>query len=223
MTNNLHGFASRTLLGCILTLGIAQAAIAVEIHSVVVDRSAQKIVVSGSGFDAATTLKLGGVDLTGITALSATQLEIPFNAEVASALFTRGRFKLVADGTVNFSVYVSEPVVVPGPPPPPPPPGGTTCPCADDRNAKPGLLYEYSAYCGTYTDGTQVGTYGYGSNYFIAAAFDPNNIYFDPANPGNSISYCVLQEGSTYTVSEPVVNQAEYDDCFSWIWQKVCF
>jgi len=223
MTTKLHGLAPRTLLGGLLAAGFAQAAFAAELHSVVVDRTAEKIIVTGSGFDGATTLKLGGVDMTSINALSATQLELPFNAEVASALFSRGSFKLVADGTVSMSVYISEPVQVTAPPPPPPPPGGTTCPCADDWNAKPELLYEYSAFCGTVTDGTQETTYGYGSNYFIAAAFDPNNIFFDPGNPGNSVSYCVLQEGSTFTVSEPVVNQAEYDDCYHWIWRKVCF
>ena len=50
--------------------------------------------------------------------------------------------------------------------------------------------------------------------YFREYISDPNNIYFDPSNVGNSVSACSLYDGSSYTTAEPIVNQEQYDDCY---------
>jgi hypothetical protein len=71
-------------------------------------------------------------------------------------------------------------------------------------------------------DGTQESTSGQRDSFFISAAFDPNNIFFDPVDPGNSISYCALHDGVSWTVAEPVVNQDEFDDCDHWLWINIC-
>lgn len=200
----------------------AYGAWALEIDSVRVDRVNQIIVVQGSGFDVTTGFTLGGVSIA-TDNVSAIELDIPFGPDLATAVMWRGSYQMVADGSVEFSVYFRAPIndPTPPPPPPPPPPGGTTCPCTDAWEAS-GIPKDNFTLCFYSLDGTQENTYGQRNEYFIATAFDPNNIFFDPVDPGNSISYCALHDGVSWTVAEPVVNQSEYDDCEHWMWIRVC-
>ncbi len=206
-----------------LLLCMAPAVWAVEIDSVQVDRNAQKLIVKGSGFDDATSFTLGGVAVSTDNVLDTTQLDIPFSLEVATAVQWRGSYKMIADGTIEFSVYINAPIddPTPPPPPPPPPPGGTTCPCIAGWDAS-GIPKDNFTLCFYQLDGTQESTSGQRGPYFISAAFDPNNIFFDPVDPGNSISYCALHDGVSWTVAEPVVNQDEFDDCDHWLWINIC-
>ncbi len=209
------------MLAAALVLLMASNAWALTIDSVQVDRVAQKLIVKGSGFDVATSFTLGGVAVS-TDFVSATELDIPFSLEVALAIMWRGSYKMIADGTIEFSVYIKAPIDDPTPPPPPPPPpGGTTCPCTDAWEAS-GIPKDNFTLCYYGIDGTQEFIYGERSEYFISAAFDPNNIFFDPVDPGNSISYCALHDGVSWTVAEPVVNQDEYNDCENWMWIRVC-
>lgn len=218
----------RTILGRLVMLTSALLiftvfdAWALEIDSVRVDRVNQKIVVKGSGFADATAFTLGGVSVATAN-VNGTILDIPFSPDLATAVMWRGSYRMVADGSVEFSVYIRAPIddPTPPPPPPPPPPGGTTCPCTDAWEAS-GIPKDNFTLCFYQVDGTQESTSGQRGSYFISTAFDPNNIFFDPVDPGNSISYCALHDGVSWTVAEPVVNQDEYDDCEHWMWIRVC-
>ena len=210
------------MLSAALVLLMASNAWALTIDSVQVDRVAQKLIVKGSGFDVATGFTLGGVAVS-TDNVSATELDIPFSPEVASAVMWRGSYKMIADGTIEFSVYIKAPIddPTPPPPPPPPPPGGTTCPCIAGWDAS-GIPQDNFTLCFYQVDGTQESTSGQRESIFISTAFDPNNIFFDPVDPGNSISYCALHDGASWTVAEPVVNQDEFDDCDHWLWINIC-
>ncbi len=207
------------MVSAALVLLMASNAWALTIDSVQVDRVAQKLIVKGSGFDIATSFTLGGVAVS-TDFVSATELDIPFSLEVALAIMWRGSYKMIADGTIEFSVYIKAPIDDPTPPPPPPP-GGTTCPCIAGWDAS-GIPKDNFTLCFYQVDGTQESTSGQRDSFFISTAFDPNNIFFDPVDPGNSISYCALHDGVSWTVAEPVVNQDEFDDCDHWLWINIC-
>ncbi len=209
------------MLSAALVLLITSNAWALTIDSVQVDRVTQKLIVKGSGFDIATSFTLGGVAVS-TDNVSATELDIPFSLEVALAIMWRGSYKMIADGTIEFSVYIKAPIDDPAPPPPPPPPpGGTNCPCIAGWDAS-GIPKDNFTLCFYQVDGTQESTSGQRDSFFISTAFDPNNIFFDPVDPGNSISYCALHDGVSWTVAEPVVNQDEFDDCDHWLWINIC-
>ncbi len=209
------------MVSAALVLLMASNAWALTIDSVQVDRVAQKLIVKGSGFDIATSFTLGGVAVS-TDFVSATELDIPFSLEVALAIMWRGSYKMIADGTIEFSVYIKAPIDDPAPPPPPPPPpGGTNCPCIAGWDAS-GIPKDNFTLCFYQVDGTQESTSGQRDSFFISTAFDPNNIFFDPVDPGNSISYCALHDGVSWTVAEPVVNQDEFDDCDHWLWINIC-
>ena len=192
-------------------IGIIPEAWAAELYSVHVDRSTQKIIVKGSGFNQAMTVTLGGIAVIKGN-VTANELEIPFASEVYAAVQWEASYNLVIDGTNRISVYIDAPILAP------PPAGGPDCPCLAQWQAY-GFPY---TFCGEGSDGTQSYIYASAYNAFLSAAFDPNNILFDPVNPGNSISYCALLENDTYIVAEPVVNQDQYSDCYNWMWANVC-
>lgn len=72
-----------------LVLCMASSAWAVTIDSVRVDRVNQKIVVKGSGFEVSTGFTLGGISVPTVN-VSNTELDIPFGADIASAVMWRG-------------------------------------------------------------------------------------------------------------------------------------
>jgi hypothetical protein len=208
-------------LPAVLILCMTSNAWALEIDSVQIDRVAQKLIVNGSSFDVATVFTLGGVAVS-TDNVFATTLDIPFSLEVASAVMWRGSYKMVADSTIEFSVYIGEPIEDPAPPPPPPPPpGGPDCPCIDGWVAS-GIPRDNLTLCFWDYGGPQQWISGQRGSDFISTAFDPNNIFFDPLDPGNSISYCALHDGNDWTVAEPVVNQDQFDDCDHWLWINIC-
>lgn len=188
---------------------------AAEVYSVQVDRDEQKLIVTGADFNNSTSVTLGGIEVLKAN-VSANQFDIPFAAAVYSAVQWEGSYNLVLDDTVRISVYIDAPILAP------PPPGGPDCPCIAGWEAA--NLTPDTFLCGDGTDGTQSYIFGnsFVDNSFLSAAFDPNNIYFDPVNPGNSISYCALIENNNYTVAEPVVNEDQYSDCYLWMWVNVC-
>jgi len=222
MNSRSFSVLKSALLSFALVLCISVEAGAAEIDSVRVDRIGEKIIVTGSGFDGATTFTLGGVAVS-TAGVTLTELDIPFSTDVASAVMWRGTYHLVVDGTTGFSVYIKAPIEdpAPPPPPPPPPPGGTTCPCTADWEAS-GIPKDLYSLCFYLLDGTQESTSAQRDSWFISAAFDPNYIFFDPVDPGNSISYCALHDGTSWTVAEPIVNQDEFDDCDYWLWHNIC-
>lgn len=185
-----------------------------EVYSVHVDRDNQKLIVKGDDFLPSTAVTLGGI-VVNTDNVTPTELDVPFAAAVYLAVQWEGSYNMVIDGNVRISVYIDGPILAP------PPPGGPDCPCIAGWEAA--NVYPDSYLCLYGTDGTQ--SYIFGNNYsgsFVSSAFDPNKIFYDPVNPGNSISFCALVENNNYTVSEPVVNEDQYNDCYDWMWINAC-
>jgi hypothetical protein len=207
------------LAGCALFL--AGNAWALGIDSVHVDRANERIVVRGEGFSGSTVFSLGGV-IVATDNVTPTQLDIPFSADVAAAVQWRGSYRLIADGIASISLYVDARIEDPDPgPPPEPPPGGPDCPCIPGWEASD-IPKDNWTLCYWNYDSQQQWISGQYGSLFISTAFDPYNIFFDESDPGNSISYCALHDGTGYTVAEPVVNQDQFDDCDAYMWSKIC-
>ena len=207
--------------GIVATLGLTGESVAQEIHSASVDENAETIIVRGSGFAMSTELKMGGA-LVANDYVNANLLEIPFSEELSNAAQWRGSYRLTADDNAWISVYVSSPI--PGPSAPPPPgTGGPDCPCIADWESS-GVSGDFWFWCERRYDGTQESLSGQHlyDPWFISIAHDPNNLFFDPVDPGNSISYCALHDGSDWTVAEPITNRDQFNDCESWMWLNVC-
>jgi hypothetical protein len=212
--------ASTLACASMLWAGVVSGA---EVHSIHVDRVGEKILVQGSGFDSGTSFTLGGVavpaaDVTG------SELSIPFGTEVYAAVQWEASYSLIVDGTDNISVYIAAPIMdspPPPSPPPEPPPGGPDCPCIAGWLAS-GIPQDNFSWCYYGQDNNQLWMYATRDSFSISSAFDPTNIFFDPVEPGNSVSYCVLIDNGSYTVAEPVVNIDQYSDCELWMWRKIC-
>ena len=203
----------------IATCVAAPQTLAAEIYSAHVDREGQRILVRGVDLDQAGGVTLGGVAVP-FASSDPSELEIPFGTEVYDAIQWEASYNLVIDGTLRISVYIDGPIAAP-PPPPEPPSGGPDCPCTAGWGAS-GIPKDNFTWCLWGQDGDQLWIYGNRDQYTISAAYDPTNIFFDPVDPGNSVSYCVLIESGSYTVAEPVTNINQYHDCEGWMFRKVC-
>jgi hypothetical protein len=209
-------------VGAFMILGFVSESVAQEIHSVSVDNANENIVVRGSSFAPSTELRFGGV-LVANDYVDGNHLEIPFSEDLSNAAQWRGSYRLTADSSSWISVYISAPIPGPTPPDPGPGPGGPDCPCIGGWEASD-VPRDFWFFCQRAFDGTQESLSGghLDSPWFISIAHDPNNLFFDPADPGNSISYCAVNDGSDWIVAEPVTNRDQFDDCESWMWLNVC-
>ena len=212
-------------VGIFMALGLVAESVAQEIHSASVDTSTETVIVRGSGFTVSTELRIGGV-LVANDYVNGNRLEIPFSEDLSNAAQWRGSYRLTANDNAWISVYASAPIPGPAPPPPPPPPpgpGGSDCPCIADWETS-GVPRDFWFWCERRFDGTQESLSGQhlSDPWFISIAHDPNNLFFDPADPGNSISYCALHDGADWIVAEPVTNRDQFDDCEHWMWLNVC-
>jgi len=219
-TLGFMGLLSVMLLLC------AGPVFAAELHSASVDRAGERIIVRGAAFTGGTAFTLGGVTVP-TTNVTPTTLDLPFGADIYTAIQWRGSYALVADGTERLSVYIDAPILAPPPPPPPPPPpsGGPDCPCTAGWDATGINNQSHLVWCTDGTDGTQNYTTGPGIDnpWFFALGWDPNNPYFDPVDPDNSVSFCAAHDGVNYTVAEPVTNEDQYWDCYVHLWVNICF
>ncbi len=195
-----------------------------DINSVLLDydTSPAKIIVLGTGLNNA-EFTLAGILIpsTCIENVSDTEQHILSCSETASAIPEQGSYNLLVNGVELFSIFAENGFIAT-----PPPPVSTTCPCTPAWEAQipAGTL----AFCYWGVDGTQewitTQTWLDGSNRqdVLSAAFDPNNIFFDTNNVGNSVSFCSLYDGSNYTTAEPVLTQEQYDDCYHKLMVDIC-
>jgi hypothetical protein len=222
MQRRLKRSAPRAQFWLLSTVGalLPVCALGAELHSVHVDRPSERLIVRGIDFDSTTTFELAGVAVPTAN-VSPNQLDLPFGPEIYSAVQWQGSYRFVVDGTVAVSIYIDAPIEGPSPPPPPPPPGGPDCPCIAGWEAS-GIPRDNFTWCYYGQDGNQLWMIGVRDSYVISTAFDPTNLFFDPAAPGNSISYCTLENDGGYEVAEPVVNDQQFSDCELWMWQNIC-
>ena len=194
-----------------------------EVHRVYVDRAQEKIIVEGADFGNPLVASLGGTTVPA-TRVSAALVEIPFGTEVYAVVQWEASYRLEVDG-VNLFVYIDAPIIEPPPPPPPEPPpptGGPDCPCIAGWEAS-AIPKDTLTFCLYGQDGTQLWFNGSrDGRWNIGMAFDPYQPYFDPVDPGNSISYCVLIDNGSYEVAEPVTNIDQYSDCENYLMRDIC-
>lgn len=97
------------------------AAPAGTVDSVTVDWFDQKLVVRGSGLTGFTSFGLGAFPGPLATAnVTDTQLDIPFNADLAGEVQGQGSYLLTGDGTAQLTVFIDSQIVDPA---------ATGCPC----------------------------------------------------------------------------------------------
>jgi len=203
-----------------LLLAAVNTAGAQVIYSAHVDTQQAELIVKGSSLDTVGVFTLGGV-IVSPSDVTASMVNIPFDASTAAAVQWPGSYRLVADDSAFISVYFNAAVETAGEPPPPPPPAGPDCPCIEGWETS-GYPKDNFTLCYYDYSGPQQWIAGQRGSWFISTAFDPGNIFFDAADPGNSISYCALNDGTDWTVAEPVVNQDQFNDCDHWLWLNVC-
>ncbi|MCK5665632.1 MAG: hypothetical protein KAI17_19225 [Thiotrichaceae bacterium] len=213
---------------CILLLLSSQAVLAVKpatttptpaavINSVVLDITSSTIVVTGAELGSITTVTLGGLDVSFTSSTDGNTGVINFTDidAATAAVLMAGNYSLVLGDNI-FSIYLSstdaaaitpEVVVDPG-----------VCPCTvtwEDSN----IFTPQS--CVVVPDGTQETIFSFDSTTW--AAFDPNDLFFDPDNIGNSISYCAyVNPVDLSIVGSAITTQDQYDDCKAWMTTNVC-
>lgn len=195
-----------------------------DINSVLLDyeNSPAKIIVLGTGLNNA-EFTLAGILIPSscVDNVSDTEQHILSCSETASAIPEQGSYNLLVNGVELFSIYAENGIISV-----PTPPVSSTCPCTPAWEAliPDGTL----AFCYWGVDGTQewitTQTWldGSGRIDVLSAAFDPNNIYFDTNNVGNSVSFCSIFDGSNYTTAEPVLTKEQFDDCFNKMIHDIC-
>lgn len=185
------------------------------IHSVIIDRENDIVVINGIGLSGS-SYTVAGIAITTIDVSDNVQ-HISFS-ELEPVVTREGSYNIIGGGSV-FSMYTEAAIVAS--PPPPPPPVSPDCPCIAGWEASD-IPKDNFSWCSYGLDGTQAWISASRDPYFIATAFDPNNIFFDPVNVGNSVSFCALNDGTAWTVAEPVLSQEQYGNCELWMWQKIC-
>jgi hypothetical protein len=223
MSNQVvHGLSLFVCMVCVTILTSQAVSAAPMVSAIQTDQAANQIRFIGSeltgiavtvngmsvGLDPvsdANTAVLDSVDLVGVIIIGMNSYTIDAGA---STLFYSG-----------FEVQAP-------PPPPPPPPLSTACPCIDGWEAS-GIKSHFYYWCTEYAAGTQKSFSGSpiestDPDFFISTGFDPNNIFFDPTDVGNSVSYCALHDGVSWSVGEPVQSWEQYDNCEDWMWINVC-
>jgi hypothetical protein len=211
-------------------------AAAATINSVLIDDdgSPPKIIVLGAGL-ASAEFRLAGIDIPAacVSDISDTEQHIGYCAESASAVPGAGSYKLLINGTTEFTMYAEKAIVAPAPPTPPP--LSSDCACVMGISAdgtgqwmQPPIPDDNFTLClwdaplpRPYTQQVWIlGTFTYASSaYTISALWDPDNPTYDPANPGNSTSVCALHNDTTgtYEVDHAVASEEQFDACFNWM------
>jgi len=85
---------------------------AIVINSAAVDWPLQQIIIRGEGLDAAVDVSLGGsAPLATTTNLEGTELSIPFDADVANTVTSKGSYQINIDGTDVLSVFIKSQII----------------------------------------------------------------------------------------------------------------
>ena len=190
------------------TASSSASAFAGGVSTFTVDRELEKIDITGTGLDAVISGTLGSQPVS-FNSKTATTLEIPFDASIASAVTSTGNYEFSLDGNFISLVYLDGPIISPS----------TSCPCQSEWDNK---LAGFQGNCTEITDGTQVSLstniFDGSDTYFITTAFDPG-----PENSTNSFCAIVKVDPDTgIAVSEPdafsyqeTIGSSGHDHCYT--------
>jgi hypothetical protein len=209
--------------GCGEEVEPSTTAVTAVVDSVTVDWVNQALIVRGSGFTGSTGFLLGGNPTPLATEnVTDTELSIPFSADIAAEIGVAGNYNLVADGTVQLSVYVESQVVDPA---------ATGCPCAEEWANQLGDLYgetERTADC-LEIEGSGENDPADISGTILSSTPEsypqyPIGASFYPSDPDASVCRLV-QVGADATTIDLVhlrINEIQQADCASEIKYNVC-
>jgi len=207
--------------GCAESQALAGSA---TVDSVTVDWLNQKLVVRGSGFADTTEFLLGG-GATPLTKanLTDTQLDLPFNGDVAAEVLMPGDYNLFVDGAMQLTVYMKSQVIDPA---------ASGCTCSGDW----AILLPGSLYTDRVTDCLEIA--GTGTNDIadisgtILSDVNDAGVYpqypigasFYPGDPENSVCRLV-QIDPDATVEDLLtvrINESQQADCAIELKSNVC-
>ncbi len=181
----------------------AAAAAAAVVDSVTVDWLNQKLVVRGSGLAGATTFVLGNSVSLGVASVTDTELDIPFNLDMADEVLSQGNYNLKVDGAVQLSVFIESQIIDPG---------DTGCPCQADWTLEPAVKWGIpSADCleieGPFSNDIADISGTIFSDYPVGAAYPqhPIGASFYPGEPDSSV--CRLVEVNSDATTTDLVNK----------------
>ncbi len=183
---------------------------AIVVNSATVDWFNEKITIRGNSLDTATDFILGGsVPITPLD-VAASEVNLPFDTDVANAVTDKGNYQLNIDGTDVLSLFVKSQIIASD---------ATGCPCEAAWNVQVGGQQapeclqivgnnspDYADIAGTiYTDPTDPAVY---PQFPIGASFNPNS-------PVDSVCRLVQVDGDG-TVTELTtfrINEIQQEDC----------
>ena len=209
-------------LVCVTILTSQTVNAAPMVSAVQTDQAANQIRFIGSDL-AGIAVTVNGISV-GLDPVSNANTAVLNSADLVGVIII-GMNNYTIDAGASTLFYSGFEVQAP-PPPPPPPPLSADCPCISGWEAS-GITDHFYYFCTEYTGGTQISLSGSpidsgDPDFFISTSFDPNNIFFDPIDVGNSVSYCALHDGVSWSVGEPVQSWEQYDNCVDWMWINVC-
>ena len=185
------------------------------ISTFIVDRELEKIDITGTGLDAVLSGTLGSQAVSfNLLTQTATTLEIPFDANIASAVTSTGNYEFSLDGNFISLVYLDGPIIAPS----------TSCPCQSEWDSK---LTIFQGSCTEITDGTQVSLSSHidtgSALYFVSTAFDPG-----PENSTNS--FCAIVEVDPLTGEavpggfshQETIGSSGHDHCYTSMQTTFC-
>jgi hypothetical protein len=179
------------------------AAAPVVVDSVTVDWLNEKLVVRGSGLAGATNFVLGNSVSLGVASVTDTELDIPFNLDMADEVLSQGNYNLKVDGAVQLSVFIESQIIDPG---------DTGCPCQADWTLEPAVKWGIpSADCleieGPFSNDIADISGTIFSDYPVGAAYPqhPIGASFYPGEPDSSV--CRLVEVNSDATTTDLVNK----------------
>ena len=192
------------------------------VDSVTVDWFNEKFVVRGNGLTAVSFLLGSNATPLGTANVTDTELDIPFNSDIADEVLTEGNYGLAVDGTVQLSVYIESQVVDPG---------ASVCPCTSDwADELAGLWGPNNTDCLEVT-GTGDNDIADISGTILSNSPDPT-VYpyfpigasFYPGDPDSSVCRLVQvnADASTVELVNMRINENQQEDCAAQLTLNVC-
>ncbi|NQZ54511.1 MAG: hypothetical protein HRT93_09705 [Piscirickettsiaceae bacterium] len=193
------------------------------VDSASVDWLNLNITVRGSDLDTGTTFYLGGTQLDPApTIISSSELEIPFNDDVAAEVTEQGNYLLNVDGADVLSIFVKSQIVDSA---------AIGCPCDGVWQTKLGILWDTPNSECLEISGPSVNDTADISGTVLSVPADPSSYphfpigaSFIPGDPINSVCRLVQVNGDA-SVDELInlrINETQQTECADLLKANVC-